>query len=257
MGTAARWAVACVAAVSWAAPGRAQHPPAAPVSPTQEIEVLDPGVDPTGRPAAQVKMGPDGVNRVEVPPTVLVHRFYYTGDRNFQGPLLTGGPVIVAVSHPKTFERVYVPLVLPPGSPRVYYTRDAIRYDFGPQSITLTWGLCGNPQVRYGQATWVGDRSRGVAAGAAAGVKSWVHRTGVPEGIQKASAATKDALSATADRIKDVGQMAVTPVLNVARALPGAQLLNTPPEDRAARAREAADRVGLPATPDVTIPRRP
>lgn len=262
MGTTTRFLAGGVAAcvLATVAAGSGQHPPHPTVPPTQEIEVLDPGVDPTGKAKAVIRTCPDGTKQIDIPPTVLVHKFYYTGDRSFQGPLLTGGPVIVTVSHPKTLERLYVPLVLPPGAPRVTYRRESIRYDYGPQSITLTWGLCGNPRVDYTQATGIGERSRGVVAEAAGGVGAWVQRTGIPNGLRQATAASKNACLATADRVNDVGRMAMVPVVNLARAIPGVQLLTPTPEDRAVRAREAAATAAgaTGVNPDsLFVPRRP
>ena len=104
------------------------HLPTA-VPPGLEIEVLDPNVDPRGNPAvvtrpavALTSTGPDGRVIVDIPPTVLVHRYYYTGDRTSQARLLPGGPCIVVVSHPKTGERLYIPVQFPPGAPRVTLT---------------------------------------------------------------------------------------------------------------------------------------
>src|SRR5437016_1193792 len=77
---------------------KAPHQPT-PVPPTLEIEVLDPNVDPRGNPAVVTKPscvrtchGPEGRLTVDIPEVVLVHRYYYTGDRTFQGPFLPGGP---------------------------------------------------------------------------------------------------------------------------------------------------------------------
>lgn len=48
--------VACaIAAIAFASPVSAGGPASAPVPPTQEIELLDPGVDPTGKPTAVVR----------------------------------------------------------------------------------------------------------------------------------------------------------------------------------------------------------
>ena len=139
--------------------------PAAPVPPTQEIEILDPGVDPTGKPAVVVRPGLGGLQQVDIPPAVLVHRYYYTGNRTFQGPMLPGGPVIVVVNHPKTGERVYVPVTIPPGAPKVSYTGDSIRYEYGSQSVTLIFGLCGKPRVKYSQGTMIGEKLRELGEG--------------------------------------------------------------------------------------------
>ena len=106
---------ACLVLVLVAGSVRATGPHAAtaPVPPTQEIELLDPGVDPTGKPTAIVRPDPNnpGLQQVDVPPAILVHKFYYTGDRTFQGPMLPGGPTIAALNHPKTGERTYVNIV--------------------------------------------------------------------------------------------------------------------------------------------------
>jgi hypothetical protein len=123
---------------------------ATPVPPTLEIEVLDPGVDPLGNPAVIVTPGPLGHPlQIDIPPTVLVHRYYYTGDRSFQAQMLPGGPSILVVHHPKTGERCYVEAQMLPGAPRVTYTAHSIEYDYGENGITLHFGLFGAPTVKY------------------------------------------------------------------------------------------------------------
>src|SRR5205814_3237000 len=123
-----------------------------------EIEVLDPNVDPRGNPAVVTRptvvmtpAGPDGRVMVDIPPTVLVHRYYYTGDRTFQAQLLPGGPCIVVASHPKTGERLYIPVTFPPGAPRVTYATDSIDYDYGSQAVKVSF-CCwfhARPKVTY------------------------------------------------------------------------------------------------------------
>ena len=98
---------------------RAWMPRSVLVPPTQELEILDPNADPTGRPAVRVSpvIGPDGQAQIEIPPTILVHRFYYTGDRSFQGPMLPGGPTVVVVNHPADGERIYLEVQMLPALP--------------------------------------------------------------------------------------------------------------------------------------------
>ena len=91
-----------------------------------EIEVISPNVDPLDRPAAVIKDWSNGLKTVDIPPTVLVHKYYYTGDRSFQAQLLPGGPSIVVVNHPKTGERCYIEMQMLPGAPRVTYTSHSI-----------------------------------------------------------------------------------------------------------------------------------
>ena len=246
-----------------AAPLRA-HPPhaaTAPVPPTQEIELLDPGVDPQGRPTALVRPDPlnPGLKQVEVPPTIIVHKFYYSGDRAFQGPMLPGGPMIAAFNHPKTGDRTYVNLVMPPGAPKIIYTGHTIRYDYGPQSVTIEFGLhCGKPTVHYSNATKAGDFAKHVATSTMTGTKNFVQRTGLPQGLQRFGAGAKNVVGTAADHIHDASRMVLTPVVNGLRSLPGAQFLTSTPEQQAERARDAAARVAerLP-NPDAAFIRRP
>ncbi|MFN0054899.1 MAG: hypothetical protein ACKV0T_22235 [Planctomycetales bacterium] len=120
-----------------------------PVPPGLEIEILDPGVDPIGNPAVLPQASRGGERGVAIPPTVLVHRYYYTGDRNFQGPLLPGGPSVVVFNHPKTGERLYLDVQMLPGAPRVFYTSRSIEYDYGEQRIVIGFNLCGKPTVTF------------------------------------------------------------------------------------------------------------
>lgn len=135
----------------------ADRPPAN-VPPTWEIEVLDPNADPLSRPAVELNRGENGSMTVDIPPVVLVHRYYFTGERSFQAQLLPGGPTIVVANHPKTGERTYIDVQMPPGAPRVTYTDHAIEYDFGQTGVTVCFGLVGNPSVKYRSGPSVSDR---------------------------------------------------------------------------------------------------
>ncbi len=122
-----------------------QHRPFAPVPPSLEIEILDPGVDSNGTPA--VVLNENGT--VDIPPVVLVHRYYYSGDRSFQGPMLPGGPSILVLNHPKTGERIYVSAQMMPGAPRVTYTKKGITYQYKKHGIMLEFGITGKPKIKY------------------------------------------------------------------------------------------------------------
>ncbi len=124
-----------------------RHP--ATVPPTLEIEVLDPGVDPLGNPAVFLEPGRQGQLQVDIPPVVLVHRYYYTGDRSFQGPMLPGGPSIIVAHHPQSGERQYISVQMMPGAPRVTYTAHSIDFDYGEQGTTVHFGHGGSHKVKY------------------------------------------------------------------------------------------------------------
>lgn len=97
----------------------------------------------------------DGKKVVTIPQTVIVHKYYYTGDRSFQAPLLKGGPTIVVFQHPETGCQAMLEVQMLPGAPRITYRREFIEYDFGEQSIRLEvgniglWGKVHEPRVKY------------------------------------------------------------------------------------------------------------
>lgn len=195
-------------------------PRRAPVPPHLEIEILDPGVDPVGNPA--VVVGPDTPEgrQVDIPPTVLVHRYYYSGNRSFQGPLLPGGPSIVVVTHPVTHERLYVDVNLLPGAPRVCYTQTYIEYDYGNRGIKIIFQHKGQVDVSYRNMTpvlrVVGKGAAGVAHGGVAVLK----RAGVIHVVKCTGVAVAGTAGAALDGIREGGKAVMGPVTNVAQMLP-------------------------------------
>jgi hypothetical protein len=131
------------------------------VPPTLEIEVLDPNADALGRPAIELGRDEFGNVIVDIPPVVLVHRYYFSGERSFQAQLLPGGPSIVVLNHPKTGERQYIDVQMPPGAPRVTYTAHGIEYDFGETGVSIVFGLFGHPSVEYRSGRTLGRTVKG------------------------------------------------------------------------------------------------
>jgi hypothetical protein len=210
-------ALTVAAAVAVAIAGRvSQAVPPSNVPPTMEIEVLDPGVDPEGNPAVQLGRGEDGQTIVDIPPTVLVHRYYYTGDRTFQAQMLRGGPVIIVVNHPKTGERTYVEAQLPPGAPRVTYKGNSIIYQYQHHAAILHFGLFGKASVTYRNGlTWGQTAARAV------------HLEQLHEGCRKIAAHAKQSAArcstpaaGAAVAAGDAAKGVVAPVGRVAVSLP-------------------------------------
>ena len=211
-----------------------------PVPPTLEIEVLDPNVDPLGNPAVVTTGGKDGRTIVDIPPSVLVHRYYYTGERSFQGPMIPGGPTIIVVNHPRTGKRLYVETQMLPGAPRVYYGRSTIVYDYGPQAITLKFGHHGMPSVDYRQGIPFLDRVHNAAEVRHQRIDDFVQRTGIPAAGAKVRDGASHLAGATADGVRFAGQAALTPVVQVIRVTPLGSILARGPEERAGQARDVA-----------------
>lgn len=232
---AIRTAVATIVAVHAAAAAGGDD--VAIVPPVDELEILDPRVDPEGKPRAVIQPRP-GRLAVEVPPTVIVHHYYYTGDRNFQGPLVPGGPTILVVAHPVTGERLYVEVQMLPGVPRVTYRRKSITYDFGRRRMVVEFPLCGAPKVRYCESDRLDD-AREALNTHADHARSWFQRTGVPNAVHHVAHGTGQAIDATADRVHDAGRLVAAPVARAWDALPISGLLETNPAETSRRLRDA------------------
>jgi hypothetical protein len=212
-----------------ASPATAAHRGPANVPPTMEIEILDPNADPLGRPAVELNRDEYGNLIVDIPPVVLVHRYYYTGDRSFQAQLLPGGPSIVVVNHPKTGERCYIDVQMMPGAPRVTYTGHSIEYDYGEHGITVHFGLFGRPSVKYrsGQ-TW------GRKLGKLVHAEHW--QDGAAEAYKKTSTVAKYSKTMAKGAIAetcDATEQVLLPVKNVVHMMPfGKTLFATDWTDR-------------------------
>ena len=195
--------------------------PFAPVPPALEIEVLDPGVDPNGNPAVRLRDDGFGQLNVDIPPVVLVHRYYYSGDRSFQGPMLPGGPSIIVVNHPQTGERCYIPAQMMPGAPRVTYTKHGIEYDYGQHGISVAFGLLGKPTLKYRSGySW----SQKVA--------HVFHVEQISEHAEKISDHSKDSwdrskkiAKGAAVEVKDFTKSAIAPVRNTLEVLPFGKMI--------------------------------
>jgi len=201
-----------------------------------EIEVLDPNADPLGNPTVELKRGPRGELLVDIPRTVLVHKFYYTGDRSFQAQMLPGGPSIVVADHPKTGERCYIDVQMLPGAPRVTYTSHEIQYDYGHDAIIICFWPCLKPKVVYRHGV-------PLRVSAARGIKSLgqcttelLEETGVCEQAGKVARGARNMVVNVAHETHDLAGMAVTPVVNVAMMTPVGSIFRPAPE----RARDTA-----------------
>lgn len=105
-----------------------------------ELVIIDPGVHPQGLPAVKFKPGAEpGKLEIDIPPTLHVHRYYYSGNKEFQGPILTGGPTTVVANNPWNGERMYVDVMLPPGAPVVVHNKNHITYVYPDRRVCISF----------------------------------------------------------------------------------------------------------------------
>ena len=101
-----------------------------------DLVVYDPSTHERGFPAVQLNPKGDGLV-VDIPPTIHIHRYYYSGDKEIQGPIIAGGPTVVVANHPKTGERMYIDVMLPAGAPRIAYDKHGITYVYPNQRVEV------------------------------------------------------------------------------------------------------------------------
>jgi len=217
-----------------------------PVSPLDEVKVIDPRVDPEGKPRAVIQHHGNGNPYVDIPPTIIVHKYYYTGDREFQGPLIPGGPSIVVVNHPVSGERLYLEAQMLPGAPRITYRRHYIDFDFGEQAIRIRFGHlahlghAGTPTVSYREGESLAKEIAEARIKARTSAGHWITRTGLPHAVKSVGHGAVNVVNATADGIHTVGEFLVSPVVQIIDATPVGSIVHRSVEDAAINERDRA-----------------
>ena len=103
-----------------------------------QLEVIRPGTHERALPEVELTDTPAGDRMVvDISRTLHVHRFYYDGDREYQGPIVQGGPITVVANHPRTGEQLYVDVSLPNGAPIIAYNKSAITYVYPNRRVTI------------------------------------------------------------------------------------------------------------------------
>ncbi|QDV39049.1 hypothetical protein [Tautonia plasticadhaerens] len=108
---------------------------------------------PQGVPEVEFRQIRDELGRmgIAVTPAVHVHRYYYNGNKQYQGPFVVGGPTVIVANHPRTNERIYVEAQLPSGYPEIAYDDCSITYIYPERRVELKFpvGRPGQTAVSY------------------------------------------------------------------------------------------------------------
>ncbi len=116
-----------------------------------ELVIYDAGTHERGIPGVLLGESSEG-QKVEFSPAIHVHRYYYNGKKEYQGPIISGGPTIVVARHPCTSETMYIEVDLPGGAPLISYDKHSITYVYSHNRVKLLFtrtGLfCGDERVK-------------------------------------------------------------------------------------------------------------
>jgi hypothetical protein len=126
-----------------------------------------------------------------------------------------------------------------PGAPRVYYTCHTIEYDFGNNGITIRFCCLGKATVEYRNGPAFGSHAEKVCIKVKETATHLVERTGAKEGCQKVAEGAKNVTVTAIDHTADLAKIAITPLQQAAKLIPGINMLKSTPEDQAQRLRDA------------------
>ena len=224
------------------------------VSPSDELIVIDPNQDSRNRPTPSFVPDANGNNRIEIPPTVIVHRYYYSGDREFQGPMLPGGPTVLVANHPSTGEQVSVTAQMMPGAPRIRYCKSCIIYNYADRCMKLDFGIGGicEPHMVYQRHDPVTLCVKQKAAEIRETTHGFVVATGLPQATAEIHKRSQNAILATGQRINTTGNAVFGRALNLFDSTPTADLAK-PSTRRNAQSFLNTERAGITQELDDTI----
>ena len=138
----------------------------------------------------------------------------------------------MVASHPKTGERAYVEVQMPPGAPRVTYRYDFIEYDFGHKAIIVRYGHHGKASVTFREGRTVAERVREARDEARENRRDAIAGSGVADGRRKLHEVARNVAANTGSGVKKLGKAALSPVTRLVNATPLANL-GRPPQNRA------------------------
>ncbi len=223
-----------------------------------DLVIYEPGAHERGLPAVQFRSADRGPGLcVDIPPTVHVHRYYYSGDKEIQGPIMQGGPTVVVASHPKTGERMYVDVMLPAGAPRISYCKSSITYVFPERRVVVHFSRypfsSDRVIVKYYQGQGIGRKMEAFHGKAKSHVKQHMAKSSSAQSVKQAAADTGKLLVGVKEAVGTLGSKAIDGAKSAVDLIPGVVPLRSMAEDRPKReyedtVRQAARRKELDAT---------
>lgn len=219
-----------------------------------ELLVIEPAAQENGLPTAIVSEG-----RVEIPPTLHVHPYYYCGDKEYQAQILNGGPTIIVANHPQSGEKLYIDAVLPAGAPIIAYSAHAISYVYPDRRVLIEFHLLHKDRavVKYVSGRGVIRGTHEQLEEVAEKVAEHKRQSRLVSELSELGTEAKDIAKGSAGVISGAGAVVVERVRAVTRILPGAAALRSLGKQAEERgAVEEVRQLGLERARDVspTIP---
>ncbi len=207
-----------------------------------DVVVYGPGIHDRGLPKPlfneiKAQYGNDSVEgqTIEIPPSVHVHRYYYSGDKEIQGPVITGGPTLVVAKHPATGQQMYVEVTLPSGAPKIAYNKKGITYVFPKRRVGVKFcnsRLLGKRAVvKYQSGQGLHRKFRDKISSGVQKIKTHCQNSQTVEALKNAHKKTRDSLCTIADNTCKATKQLKDSVEAVISIVPGVKPLLNPKTD--------------------------
>ncbi len=221
-----------------------------------ELVVYDPGTHERGLPAVQFAPSACGNLTVQIPPAVHVHRYYYNGDKEFQGPIIQGGPTIVVANHPDNPGcTLYIRVNLPSGTPRIAHNKSSITYVYANSRVVVKFSHCAQESAVVQHLSGQGFSRRAHAFHDRVKTRSHevLHSLPLAQSIRKTGVEGGKLLNGARSAADSAAAELLDSIRGLAGNLPGVSALQSYAEQSPARAqldslRAAADRQTRSAT---------
>lgn len=199
-----------------------------------DLVIYDPGTHEQGLP--DVTFEPDGEGQeVDIAPIVHVHRNYYNGNQEYQGPIISGGPTVVVANHPRTGERMYLDVMLPAGAPIIEYDNSKITYVFADRRVVICFSGRNKATIKHLSGRGAARIARERAATAKEKHKVAVQQSTLAGALKEAAC---DAKKMAVGAVGVVGQTATAVVQTgqkIVSVIPGVQALQSAADQRKER----------------------
>lgn len=208
------------------------------------LVVVPPGTHERGLPAVRGETVDGQYLTIDLPPTLHVHRYYYAGDEEYQGPLLEGGPTVVVANHPKSGERMYIEITLPPGAPVIAYNKSSITYVYPHSRVAVHFSTWHPDRVTVGYHSGKGftRRTQEISAQMLAATRLRCSNSATWQALKDCGAHTSDLLVGGGQALDGAASGLLDRTRQMGQAVPGITALSSLAEQRDERANQAAIR---------------
>ena len=203
-----------------------------------DLVVYDPGTHERGLPAPEFVPHADGL-KVEIAPTIHVHRYYYSGDKEIQGPILAGGQTVIVANHPKTGKRMYIDAVLPSGAPKIAYDKNSITYVYPDKRVSIVfprmpWN-CDEARIVNRNGQGVGRTVQNANQKVVAHVSDGLNSSELVQSGKEVTVETVDLLNGVKTSVGQAGAKGLDGIKTLSNMIPGVTNLKSLKEQQPQR----------------------